>query len=83
MRGSAEHAEQQIRLDAGAALKVDAADHPDAAALNTGWFGLTCFASISSGIGKCGNHVRFNRVPIRITYTQDNNFSMHSSTDKR
>jgi protein-L-isoaspartate(D-aspartate) O-methyltransferase len=34
MRGSGEQAEQQIRLDAGAALKVDAADRPDAAALS-------------------------------------------------
>lgn len=34
MRGSGEQAEQQIRLDAGAALKVDAADHPDPAALS-------------------------------------------------
>ena len=34
MRGSGEQAEQQIRLDAGAALKVDAADQPDAAALS-------------------------------------------------
>ena len=33
MRGSAEQAEQQIRLDAAAMLKVDAADLPDAAAL--------------------------------------------------
>jgi protein-L-isoaspartate(D-aspartate) O-methyltransferase len=34
MRGSSEQAEQQIRLDAGAVLKVDAADLPDAAALS-------------------------------------------------
>ena len=34
MRGSGEQAEQQIRLDAGAALKVDVADQPDAAALS-------------------------------------------------
>ncbi len=34
MRGSGEQAEQQIRLEAGAALKVDAADHPDPAALS-------------------------------------------------
>lgn len=34
MRGSGEQAEQQIRLDTGAALKVDAADHPDPAALS-------------------------------------------------
>ena len=34
MRGSGEQAEQQIRLDAGAALKVDAADQPDPAALS-------------------------------------------------
>jgi protein-L-isoaspartate(D-aspartate) O-methyltransferase len=34
MRGSGEQAEQQIRLEAGAALKVDAADQPDAAALS-------------------------------------------------
>ncbi|MBV9381981.1 MAG: methyltransferase, FxLD system [Streptosporangiaceae bacterium] len=34
MRGSSEQAEQQIRLDAGAVLRVDAADLPDAAALS-------------------------------------------------
>lgn len=34
MRGSGEQAEQQIRLDAGAMLKVDAADLPDTAALS-------------------------------------------------
>ena len=34
MRGSGEQAEQQISLEAGAALKVEAADHPDAAALS-------------------------------------------------
>jgi protein-L-isoaspartate(D-aspartate) O-methyltransferase len=34
MRGSGEQAEQQIRLEAGAALKVDAADQPDPAALS-------------------------------------------------
>ena len=34
MRGSGEQAGQQIRLEAGAALKVDAADQPDAAALS-------------------------------------------------
>jgi protein-L-isoaspartate(D-aspartate) O-methyltransferase len=34
MRGSSEQAEQQVRLAAGAVLKVDAADLPDAAALS-------------------------------------------------
>jgi protein-L-isoaspartate(D-aspartate) O-methyltransferase len=34
MRGSSEQADQQIRLDAGAVLKVDAADLPDAVALS-------------------------------------------------
>ena len=34
MRGSGEQAEQQISLEPGAALKVEAADHPDAAALS-------------------------------------------------
>jgi protein-L-isoaspartate(D-aspartate) O-methyltransferase len=34
MRGSSEQADQQIRLDAGAVLKVDAADLPDVVALS-------------------------------------------------
>jgi protein-L-isoaspartate(D-aspartate) O-methyltransferase len=39
MRGSAEQAGQQIRLDAGAMLKVDAADLPDTAALTRAFRG--------------------------------------------
>jgi protein-L-isoaspartate(D-aspartate) O-methyltransferase len=39
MRGSGERAGQQIRLDSGAALKVDAADQPDAAALSRVLYG--------------------------------------------
>jgi protein-L-isoaspartate(D-aspartate) O-methyltransferase len=40
MRGSAEQADQQIRLDAGSVLKVDAADLPDTAALTLAFSGL-------------------------------------------
>jgi protein-L-isoaspartate(D-aspartate) O-methyltransferase len=40
MRGLAEQADQQIRLDAGAMLKVDAADLPDTAALTLAFSGL-------------------------------------------
>jgi hypothetical protein len=39
MRGLAEQADQQVRLDAGAMLKVDAADLPDAAALTRAFSG--------------------------------------------
>jgi protein-L-isoaspartate(D-aspartate) O-methyltransferase len=39
MRGLAEQAEQQIRLDAGALLKVDAGDLPDAPALTRAFTG--------------------------------------------